>query len=116
MDWTEIRENWEATIPSLQSRWPEVPEEDWIAAAGERADIAAAIARWTGNDLTEAERDLEEWREGPMPADAYADPTHDDEATRDARRYIPEGEDPLADDSRFGDDDVPDRPIGRRDD
>ncbi len=62
------------------------------------------------------ERDLEEWREGPMPADAYADPTHDDEATRDARRYIPEGEDPLADDSRFGDDDVPDRPIGRRDD
>jgi len=113
MDWTEIRENWEATIAALQSRWPDVPEEEWIAAAGDREDIAATIARWTGDDLAEAERALEEWREGPMPADA--DPVHDNAATQDARRYIPEGEDPLDDDGRFGDDDVPDSPMGRRD-
>jgi len=114
MDWTEIRENWEATLPALQSRWPEVPEEEWIAAAGDRADIIATIARCTGDDLSEAERALEEWREGPMPADAYADPVHDNAAARDAGRYIPEGEEPLDDDGRFGDDNLQDRPMGRR--
>jgi hypothetical protein len=49
-----------------------------------------------------------------MPADAYADPTHDDAALSEAGRYVPEGEDVLSDDSRFGDDDLPDRPMGRQ--
>jgi len=115
MDWTEIRDNWEATLPALRTRWPEVPEEEWIAAAGERAEIIATVARWTGDDPAEAERALDDWREGPMPADAYADPTHDDAAARDAGRYIPAGESALDDDSRFGDDDQPDRPMGRSD-
>ncbi|MFW5641377.1 MAG: hypothetical protein ACOCY0_01295 [Roseicyclus sp.] len=113
MQWSEIRENWTALIPSVQARFPQLSEEDLVGMNGERSELVAALVE-TGIDTAEAERQVEDWRETPMPADAYAHPEHDDEAAREARDYIPEGEDPLADDRRFGDDDLPDRPMGRR--
>ncbi|PWJ21246.1 hypothetical protein [Jannaschia seohaensis] len=48
-----------------------------------------------------------------MLADAYAAPQHDNAAAMASGAYLPEGEDSLADDRRFGDDDLPERPIGR---
>jgi hypothetical protein len=113
MEWTEIRENWSALIPSVLARWPELDEGDLTAMSGEKVELVAALTG-RGRDASEAERQVEDWRETPMPADAYADPAHDAAAARESRDYVPEGEDPLADDRRFGDDEVPDRPIGRR--
>jgi hypothetical protein len=113
MQWNEIRENWTALIPSVQARFPQLSEERLTALSGERDELVAALVQ-TGSDAQEAEREVEDWRETPMPADAYADPAHDPDAAQDAGGYIPEGEDPLADDRRFGDDHVPDRPMGRR--
>ncbi len=114
MEWRDIRANWAALIPSIRARWPEIGEDRLTAMSGEREELVAAVAATSGADGAEAEREVEAWRAQPMPADAYADPAHDQEAARDAGGYVPEGEDPMADESRFGDEDVPDRPIGRR--
>jgi hypothetical protein len=114
MDRTEIRDTWPALIPSLQARFPELDEDGLIALSGEREELVGALEQRSARDRVEAERDLEAWREGPIPSDAYADPSHDNAAARDAGRYIPEGEDPLSDDRRFGDDDMAERPMGRR--
>jgi hypothetical protein len=97
----------------MQARFPQLSEEDVVGTNGERSDLVSALVE-TGMDAAEAERELEDWRETPMPADAYAHPDHDGEAAQEARGYIPEGEDPLADDRRFGDDHVPETPMGRR--
>jgi hypothetical protein len=113
MQWDEIRENWTALIPSVMARWPQLSEEQLTGMGGERGELVAGLVQ-TGTEAQEAEREVEDWRETPMPLDAYADPAHDQAAARDAKGYIPEGEDPLADDRRFGDDNVPDRPLGRR--
>jgi hypothetical protein len=114
MEWRDIRENWTAMIPSIQARWPEISEERLTAMSGERDELVQAVAETSGSDGVEAEREVDAWLVQPMPADAYADPAHDQQAAQDAGGYVPEGEDPLADDRRFGDEDVPDRPIGRR--
>jgi hypothetical protein len=114
MTWTEIRETWPALIASLQTRFPELDEDGLVSISGEREELVALLEARSARDRVEAERDLEAWREGPMPSDAYADPSHDNAAVSDAGRYVPEGEDALADDRRFGDDDLPDRPMGRR--
>jgi hypothetical protein len=115
MQWSEIEQNWRAMIPAIRGRWPEVSEEDLIALSGRKDEVVATIAGASGDTPAEIERQIDEWRQGPMPADAYADPTHDNAAARDAGRYVPDGEDALADDARFGDDDMAERPIGRQD-
>lgn len=114
MEWRDIRENWAALIPSIRARWPEITEERLTAMSGTREELVQAVAETSGADAVEAEREVEAWRAQPMPADAYADPAHDQDAAGDAGAYVPEGEDPLADDRRFGDEDIPERPIGRR--
>jgi hypothetical protein len=113
MQWDEIRENWTGLIPSVMARWPQLSEEQLTGMSGTRDELVAGLVQ-TGTEAQEAEREVEDWRETPLPLDAYADPDHDQAAAQDAKGYIPEGEDPLADDRRFGDDDVPDRPLGRR--
>ncbi|MDG4648838.1 hypothetical protein P6F26_10320 [Roseibacterium sp. SDUM158017] len=113
MQWSEIRENWTALIPSVQARWPQLSEERLTALNGERDELVATLVQ-SGTDAQEAEREVEDWRETPLPADAYADPAHDAAAAQDAGGYVPEGEDPLSDDRRFGDDSIPETPIGRR--
>lgn len=115
MTWDEIRETWPTLVPALRTRFPELDEDRLTALSGAQDELVAALAEASARDRTEAARDLEAWREGPMPADAYASPLHDDAAARDAGRYVPEGEDPLSDDRRFGDDHVPATPMGRRD-
>ena len=113
MKWTEIEQNWAAMIPSIQARWPEVSEADLTSLSGKRDELVAVIADATGDTPNEAGRQVAEWMEGPMPSDAFAHPTHDNAAARDARRYVPPGEDPLSDDARFGDEDQPEPPMGR---
>ncbi|GAA5069503.1 hypothetical protein N0B44_00670 [Roseibacterium beibuensis] len=115
MQWSDIQQNWRAMIPAIQGRWPDVAEEDLIALSGDRDEVIATVAGATGETPAEIGRQMEDWQQGPMPADAYADPTHDEAAARDSERYLPDGEDVYSGDDRFGDDDVADRPMGRRD-
>lgn len=114
MEWKDIEANWPALIPGVQAAFPELDEARLTSLSGTREELAEALADASPRDRQEALRDLEAWREGPMPADAYADPSHDNAAALDAERYIAPGEDPLSDDRRFGDDEVPSTPMGRR--
>ena len=89
-------------------------EADLIALTPTQDELAALIARRTDADTPEAARQIAEWLNGPMPADSYADPAHDNAAAHDAGRSIPDGEDVYSDDRKFGGDHTPDTPIGRR--
>lgn len=113
MDWTQAQDNWPALIGPAKDRWPEVPEAELTALTPTKDELTDLVARHGGTDRPEAARQIAEWLNGPMPADAYADPTHDMTAAGDAGKSIPDGEDVYTDDRRFGDDHTPDPPMGR---
>jgi hypothetical protein len=105
-DWTPFRD-------ALVTRFPNLTETDLSDADGSIPMLSRIIAVHEGVTPPEAQQELEAFLGGPMPADAYAAPQHDNAAATESADYIPAGEDPLADDSRFGDDNVPSRPMGR---
>ncbi|MEM7489719.1 MAG: hypothetical protein AAF390_11420 [Pseudomonadota bacterium] len=105
-DWVPFRD-------ALLTRYPDLTEADLADADGATADLARVISERGHMTPAEAQQDLHAFLAGPMPADAYADPTHDNAAATASGDYIPAGEDALADDRRFGDDHVPATPMGR---
>ena len=105
-DWTPFRD-------AILTRFPGLSEDDLSDADGSIAALSARLAENEGVSPAEAEQSLAAFLGGPMPADAHAAPQHDDAAIRESKDYVPEGEDPLADDRRFGDDGLADRPMGR---
>lgn len=105
-DWTPFRD-------ALLTRFPGLAESDLSDADGDIAALSARLAAQDGISPAEAQQALEAFLGGPMPADAYSAPQHDNAAVKGSEAYIPEGEDALADDRRFGDDDLADRPMGR---
>ncbi|UWQ21166.1 hypothetical protein [Jannaschia sp. W003] len=106
-DWVPFRD-------PLMSRYPGLTDGDLQDADGSTAALAKSIAALQGEtDLEMVQRRLHEFLEGPMPADAFADPSHDNAAALESGDYIPEGEDPLSDDRRFGDDGTAEPPVGR---
>ncbi|UWQ19251.1 hypothetical protein [Jannaschia sp. M317] len=105
-DWTPFRD-------ALLTRFDGLTEGDLSDADGQFDALARRIAERGGQTLPDARQTLDRFLSGPMPADAFAAPQHDDAAISGSDAYIPEGEDALADDSRFGDDDLADRPMGR---
>ena len=109
----DFEQDWVPFRDALMSRWPQLSDSDLEDADGSTAELAKLIAAHEGTSPGEAQQALHEFLGGPMPADAYADPSHDDAAVRESDGYIPDGEDALADDRRFGDDDVDDNPVGR---
>lgn len=113
MQWQEIADNWPGMLDAARTRWPSVSEEDLIALTPTQGELSTLVAEREGLARDEAERQVAEWTNGPMPADSYADPSHDLAAGRDAGRYVPDGEDALSDDRRFGDDDAAEPPVGR---
>ncbi|MCK0167438.1 hypothetical protein MWU52_07760 [Jannaschia sp. S6380] len=105
-DWVPYRD-------ALLSRYPKLTDADLEDADGSTAELARLIAGRQGIEPGDAQQDLHEFLAGPMPADAYSDPTHDNAAVLESKAYVPAGEDPLADDRRFGDDDTEANPVGR---
>ncbi|MEM8850998.1 MAG: hypothetical protein AAGE03_13310 [Pseudomonadota bacterium] len=105
-DWVPFRD-------ALMTRFPGLSDVDLSEADGSTATLAQAIARHTDQTPAEAQQELHAFLGGPMPADAYADPTRDNAAAQASEAYIPDGEDALADDRRFGDDNIPATPMGR---
>ena len=107
-DWVPFRD-------AVLTRFPMLSEADLQDADGSTAELAKRLADAQGADTTpaDAQQALHRFLDGPMPADAFSDPSHDNRATSESVDYIPAGEDALADDRRFGDDDMSENPVGR---
>ena len=110
----DFHDDWVPWRDAVLDRYPDLDDADLEDADGSTAALARIIAAKDGSVTPgEAQEALHEFLSGPMPADAYADPTHDDAAVRESDAYIPAGEDASDDDRRFGDDDTAENPVGR---
>ena len=105
-DWVPFRD-------PILSAYPELTDEDLSGADGSTVLLSKVIAHKQGIPAEEAQQRLHEFLSGPLPADAYAAPVHDNASIRDSGDYIAEGEDALSDDARFGDDAKTENPVGR---
>jgi hypothetical protein len=115
MEWQKVSANWPAFAEAILQRWPRTAEEDVLAVDGERDAFEAYIART--NDLTRAEaaEQVEDWLNGAIPADVAMAEEADDANITASGQHIPAGEDVYSEDADFGDERVPERPIGRSD-
>lgn len=113
MIWSEVESHWAAFVPQVMTRWPELDEDEVIATDGDRAAFAGMLSERYDLSPSVADSEIADWLMGLQPADAVMDPTRDNAQIGRSAAHINEGEDPLADDGMFGDDDVPDRPISR---
>ncbi|WP_308916775.1 hypothetical protein [Jannaschia sp. LMIT008] len=113
MSLTDFRADWVPYRDGLMTRYPDLTDGDLTDADGDTAVLAKRIAEIEGTTPADAQERLHEFLEGPMPADAFADPTNDNAAVMESEDYIPAGEDALADDRRFGDDHTEENPVGR---
>ncbi|MEM9795260.1 MAG: hypothetical protein AAF919_02155 [Pseudomonadota bacterium] len=106
-DWVPYRD-------PILSRYPELDDNALAQADGSTASLAKLIAERQNIAPADAQQDLHEFLDGPLPADAYGAAANDNAAVKASGNYIPEGEDALSDDERFGDDNVAETPMGRR--
>ena len=109
----QFAQDWVPFRDPILSRYPELDDAALEDADGSTARLARTIAERQDIEPEEAQQDLHEFLDGPMPADAYAAPVHDNAAMRDSGDYVPAGEDTSDDDERFGDDEKEDNPVGR---
>jgi hypothetical protein len=103
MRWHDVAADWPGFRAAILTRWPRADETEIAAIDGDRSAFNAYLGRIEGLSPREAEEAIQEWLEGPMPADARMDETLDNANIRASRAHIPEGEDVYAEDARFGD-------------
>jgi hypothetical protein len=113
MKWKEVAADWPAFEKAILTRWPAADPIEISAVDGERAAFNAYLGRLEGLSPREADEAIDEWLAGPMPADAVMDDHLDNLNIRRSAAHIPPGEDVYSEDRDFGDDDVPDPPVGR---
>lgn len=113
MQWNDISKNWSAYTPALMTKWSELEENELLALDGNQDEFLAYLKKRTGYDTVTAQMELADWMMGAEPADAVMDSTRDNARITDSKDEMSVGEDALSDDSKFGDDDTPDTPIGR---
>ncbi len=115
MKWQQVTEHWNAFVPSILTRWPELDSDTVDAIEGDRTALLKEIVHTYQVPAREAEDELATWMEGATPADVIMDPEMDNERITAVADNIPEGEDAYDDDRRFGDDGYEANPIGRTD-
>lgn len=113
MLWKDVAKDWPAFTASIKARWPEVDDERVADLGGDRLAFNAYLGQVYQLTPREAEEQIDEWLQGPLPLDAVTDPLRDMTGIEESGRHIPDGEDALADDKRFGDDNVATPPVGR---
>ena len=113
MKWSEVADDWPAFIDSLMDNWPELDRDTVEDMEGDRAAFRAHVMEVYEEDAATVNEQIREWLETGVPLDAMMDPTRDNKQIRESGRYIAPGEDVYSDDADFGDDDLPDRPMGR---
>lgn len=104
MKWHHIQENWAAFYDAIMDRWPDADEADLDEIDGDQRAFISYIAALTGQEPGDARDEIREWLAGELPSDVVMDPRHDDHSIRLSAKFLPEGEDELDDDARYGDD------------
>ena len=105
MKWHHVAENWPAFYEAIQDKWPEADDAELDEIDGDQRAFITYIAEITEQDTAEARDEIREWLTGEIPSDVIMDPIHDNHSIALSSKYVSEGEDEFADDSRFGDDD-----------
>lgn len=113
MDWSDIERNWTAHAPRALARWPQLDEAEWLATDGDRRAATLLLQRRLGMDAHGADAEIADWLGGLEPADTVMDDTRDDARISASARDLPDGETPLDADKAFGDETLPDSPMGR---
>ena len=113
MKWSQVEANWSAFIEPITQRWPEADPDALADIDGDRKETLRHIAETSGMSLAEAQEELNDWLDSGVPLDVLMDESNDNDQIVASGRFIPAGEDVYDDDSAFGDDHIPDRPIGR---
>lgn len=113
MNWQKVSSNWPAYTDAVKTRWPEVDREAIADLDGSREALNAYLGKSVGLTPREAEEQIDEWLQGPLPLDAATSPFHDNTSINESGRHIPEGEDALSRDGDFGDDRLATPPVGR---
>lgn len=113
MQWTDVSENWVAMADAITARWPETDRATVADMTGDRAVFNAYLGQVYSLTPREADEQINEWLQGPMPTDALADEHHDNQSIRDSGRHIPVGEDVYSEDADFGDERIVEPPMGR---
>ncbi len=105
MKWHHVQENWSAFFDAIMDRWPEADESDLEDIDGDQRAFVRYIAELGDQEPAEAAQEIREWLVGELPSDVVMDPRHDDHSISLSKKFMPEGEDELDDDARYGDDD-----------
>ena len=113
MTWNDVAANWQAFLPRLTTRWPNLDHDDVAATDGNRARFAELLAARQDQDLRTADQEIAEWLEGEVPADVMMDETVDNERILASRADMAPDEDAYSQDAKFGADRVPEPPMGR---
>ncbi len=104
MKWHHVQENWAAFYEAIMDRWPGADESELDEVDGDQRAFVTYIAELTGQEPGDARDEIREWLSGELPSDVVMDPSHDDHSIRLSAKFLPEGEDELDDDARYGDD------------
>lgn len=104
MKWHHVQENWPAFFEAILDKWPEADEAELDEIDGDQRAFIAYVAELTGQEAADAREEIRDWLAGELPSDVVMDPRHDDHSIRLSSKFLPEGEDELDDDARYGDD------------
>ncbi|SER44667.1 hypothetical protein SAMN04490244_10175 [Tranquillimonas rosea] len=115
MQWSDVQNNWPAFVERVEQRWPNTNQADLLATDGDLVRFLDYLAK--AHDLTarEAEEQVSAWLQGEIPTDVKMDEFRDNANIMESARHIPPGEDVYDEDSEFGDEEMPERPLGRDD-
>lgn len=113
MQWNDVARDWTAFTPRILTRWPELDEDKVLDIDGDQDLFLGYLTSIKENNRVTAQMELSDWLMGEQPADVVMDETRDNARISASGQNMPAGEDPSDDDRRYGDDAVPDTPVGR---
>ena len=113
MQWRDVSRNWSAYLPRITTRWPGIDEAAAQSADGDQDRFIDVLTDHFKGDRVMAQMEMADWLVGEEPVDAVMDSTRDNARISASAASIPAGEEPLDDDSAFGDDAAPEPPIAR---
>ena len=113
MQWKQVEANWASFIEPINQRWPDTDTDVLEDLDGDRKGVMKHIQESTGMPMVEVQEEMGEWLQTGVPLDVLMDESNDNDQIVASGRFIPAGEDVYSDDAAFGDDDIPDHPMGR---
>ncbi|SHI31992.1 hypothetical protein [Wenxinia saemankumensis] len=115
MNWSTIETHWVSFLDRIETRWPELDRDEVADTDGNFDAFRDLLAATEGRDQKIARDEIADWARGEVPADVMTDETNDNERIMASRREMSPDEDAYSDDSKFGDEETPQPPVGRED-